>query len=175
MIRTLLLDVDGVIADFCGGVDLFAAQIGAPASEWLHWKLEDNFPEHKQAILEAVRAVGFAYRLPEVPLAVEAVRKLLAAGCVRVVFVTAPMSGSATWCSERVQWLEERFGPVEIVFASKKDLIKGDLFVDDNPDNVRSWWDANPTAKAYLVRRPYNKVWHSSAFCISGIEKVVVQ
>lgn len=171
---TVLLDVDGVISDFCAGVDAIASELQAPATGWTHWKLEDNFPDHKQAILDAVRAPGFALNLPEVPASIAAVRKLMARPELRVVFVTAPMSGSATWCSERVDWLESRLGPVEIVFASKKDLIKGDVFVDDNVDNVRSWWDQNTDGEAYLIQRPYNKVWHSSVFCIGGIEKVVV-
>lgn len=166
--KTWLLDVDGVIADFCGGVDAFVTKWGAEKREWRHWGIKNVYPVHADELISRVRDAGFAATLPEIPRAVESVRRLIATGA-RVVFVTSPMSDSPTWCFDRKTWLADRFGDVEIVFAKRKDLVRGDVFVDDTPEHVSAWWDRNPSARAFLVRQRYNAAWHPANFAVDDV------
>lgn len=165
-----LFDVDGVIADFSGAVDRVAESIGLERAKWDHPKISVNYPDHAQQLLAACRNVGFARGIPEYPGAIEALRDAMC--FARVVFVTTPMAGSATWAWDRTQWLRERLGDVEVVFAEKKDLVRGDLFVEDTPDNARTWWDCHPQAQTFLVRRPYNKAWHLANFAVDNLSDV---
>ena len=76
-----------------------------------------------------------------------------------VVWVTAPNHLCPTWDHERRQWLKRHFEspPKDVIFCDDKGLVKGDVFIDDKPENIRRWQSQNPEGKAYLFDAPNNK------------------
>jgi 5'(3')-deoxyribonucleotidase len=148
----LLLDVDGVIADFCRSVDDLLIRDGHRPAKWLSWELDANIPPCcTEYVLERLQSPGYALRIPEIPGAVDAVRRAIRNG-IPIAFVTTPMAGSRTWAGDREVWLRDRFGlKPAIIHTDHKDLIRGDLLVDDKIAHVEDF-----PGPALLVRRSYN-------------------
>lgn len=73
-----------------------------------------------------------------------------------VYCVTAPLNVSP-WMHHRLMWLEEHFGIVkdEVVQTDAKFLVSGDMFVDDNPENVKLWHYHWPQKTSVLIDSPY--------------------
>ena len=161
----VLLDVDGVVADFVGptlaevskitgrrytpddvtGWDLRAA-LGLEASEW-------------DRVTKRIRSLGFCLTQPTYPGACDAVRRLRERA--EVYFVTTPWRGAVTWAYDRDRWLEQKFGEVigrRVVHTGHKHLIRGDLLIDDKPENCERWAAANDWPScALLFTRPWNR------------------
>ncbi len=59
---------------------------------------------------------------------------------------------------EREQWLEANFGfhHKQIVHTSAKYLCKGDVLIDDKPDNLILWAAEHPDGLALLWNQSYN-------------------
>jgi 5'(3')-deoxyribonucleotidase len=162
MSLTILLDVDGVLADFSGATcallqDLYNIQ--ATVEQITQWDLLECFSlseTQKIEITRRWREPGFCERLPTLPGAQAAVAELHKLG--EVFAVTAPLSKAPMWCHEREQWLLGRFGiePDHVIHTSAKHLVRGDLFLDDKPESVRAWVNANPLSVAILWGASHN-------------------
>lgn len=168
---TVLLDCDGVLADFLGeflrslnqysGLNLthdMATSWHIGRSPEIARKLEDlnDGGWALDAAWAAVKQPGFCRRIRPLPGAREAVSLLSESADVYVV--TSPFSGNPTWTSERDMWLFEEMGipPARIVHTGAKHLVRGDVFVDDREDNVAAWEAAWPLAKTFLWKVPSN-------------------
>lgn len=105
---------------------------------------------------EVAKAVGFCGSFEPFPGAVEGVAALREVADVE--FLTSPMHGSPTWVHERDAWLERHFGAHhrDVLHVRKKHRVKGDVFVDDYPQNVESWQQHHPNGTALMWTRPYN-------------------
>jgi 5'(3')-deoxyribonucleotidase len=70
-----------------------------------------------------------------------------------VVAVTAPLAESDFWTFERARWLGRRgFRKEDIVFASDKSLVTGDVLIDDGQHNIDSF-----RGPGVLIARPWNR------------------
>jgi 5'(3')-deoxyribonucleotidase len=70
-----------------------------------------------------------------------------------VVAVTTRFKPSKTWAFERDAWLSELFGfntDDDIIYTGAKELVYGDVFVDDKPDNIIKWKKRHPNGLAIL-------------------------
>lgn len=58
-----------------------------------------------------------------------------------VLFVTQPMETSPTWVYDRKLWLIKLFGinNVRVINTYYKEYTHGDIFVDDKPSNIIKW------------------------------------
>jgi 5'(3')-deoxyribonucleotidase len=154
VMRVVLLDVDGVLADFVGGClrgDVGAEDIRA-------WDVLESLPaEYRDEVFESWHREGWCRGLGLYPGAREAVMGLR--DVARVLFVTSPMSGAPHWMWERDRWLREHLNATsdEIVFATAKHHVCGDVFVDDRVANVLDWHRHHPLGLAVLWRQPYNE------------------
>lgn len=140
--RPVLVDVDGVIADFCGKVseyieDRFDIEIDRS-------KIYSDVREEADGLWDDsceayIRSEGFAQTLDELPGGVEGVKKIMKER--DVVFVTSPYDSSPTWCFDRFAWLKERFDITrdDIIFARDKRFIDGITLIDDRFENVVDW------------------------------------
>ena len=86
----------------------------------------------------------------------------------QIIWLTAPWKQSQTWCYDRTIWIERHFGDISknVIYASHKEDVPGDILIDDNPENLRKWKTAHPDGEAILFRQPWN-VFESMSF-ISG-------
>jgi len=158
----LLLDVDGVLANFVAGAlkslkDLF--DIAGTHDDVVDWHFETcfNLDDAQLAkLMHAWKQPGWCAALPVYDGAREAVVALHQHAVVHPL--TAPFD-SQTWVMERDAWLLEHFGfpRKEIVQTEAKHLVKGDVFVDDKPEHVINWQRAHPSGVAVLWARPYNR------------------
>jgi 5'(3')-deoxyribonucleotidase len=180
MAKRILLDVDGVIADFTSAYLEIANKLAG--TDWKHddqtdWNL-GFLPGLAAVENEAWKAVGlpgFARRIKAYDGAIDGVRRLAELGDIYIVTSPVWMHGLAegetqeahelhgrTFCYDRVRWLEEHFGLARnhIIFAYDKHLVEGDVFIDDKPSNVENWLSSHggkSGTRAILWARKYNE------------------
>lgn len=158
----ILLDVDGVLADFHGGIlelirDLFGLNL--TIQDFKNWDYTSALESEqmKKELREHIKQAGFISGLKPYPEAQEAVGKLRALS--EVYCVTSPNHTVPTWIPERYEWLTHYFSisPQDVILTGKKHLIDGDVMIDDHPGNVASWNTKHPNGFGYLWDRPYTK------------------
>ena len=160
----VLLDCDDVVAQ-CTQRMLQDAQeiLKRPIheDELKTWGFPDNFEgeegaQVRQHVYAQMAKPGWCLSLEPFPEAVEGVKKLRQIS--NVFFVTSPFH-SPTWEYERRAWLLNHFGILSsyVIQVSAKFLVQGDVFVDDRPDNVRLWQDANPRGQGLLWEYAHNR------------------
>jgi 5'(3')-deoxyribonucleotidase len=143
--KTIILDVDGVVADFVGGLGI---------------KNQDDYeiawtPAHKTLL----RSPHFWESLDPIPGAVDVVYRLMDSG-YGIVFCSAPWDGCREWHAARGVWLRKHFGDrFEFIAARKqgKHLVRGDVFIDDHVGTVRHWQAKNPFGRGLIYSQPWNK------------------
>jgi 5'(3')-deoxyribonucleotidase len=151
-----LLDVDGVVADFVQlmvnavrNLKFRDIPINWRPTKWDVAKELGLTHKQEDEVYEVLRLPGSANMLLPFPGAVQGVKRL--ASLFDVAFVTTPVEGSATWCFDRMEWLESHFGPdlgSRWVFTDHKYLVYGDFLgdflVDDKPENCLEFREAWP-------------------------------
>lgn len=159
MKRRILLDVDGVLADFVGPVISWANGLrragdppytrqGITEFDLLKaWGIGHMWGELDRLVVRP----GFCDALDPVPGAREFLFDLQQVA--DVVIVTSPWKSSPTWCFERRNWLEKRLGYTgEVVFTKRKDLVRGDVLIDDAAEHT----DTFPGV-GLLLDQPWNQ------------------
>lgn len=177
--KRVLLDVDGVVADFRGAF-YRAANVLLPRKVFAvtppQWDISAELGlsnEEESRIYDWVRSPGYALRMEIYAGAVAGVATLRQ--IADVYFVTSPVRltkkdrdwynsrahiswPEITWMHDREEWLMRTFGVDEhhVVHTSSKELICGDFFVDDKPAHVDRWAAAQP-GLALIWDQPYNR------------------
>jgi len=167
----ILLDCDGVMGDLVTplleelnkryGTEFTKEQVDC-------WELSDCLHMSKSRIFEVLQMPRFAATIPVMSGAKEVIRHLRSKH--DVIVVTASVHTSETWCHDRIKWLYKHFGihSKDVVFTHRKDLIPGDIFVDDKVENVQGWQSVHSSGHALLMDQPYNQGWDSV-----GLHRVV--
>lgn len=157
----ILLDVDGVLADFvghyidtlewCGKVQVCREDI---VNEDIPGCLQLTTHQRQTAEM-LIASAGAAERIRALEGAATAVATLRGMG--RVVFVTTPWPGAATWVHDRLQWLGVRFGcrPEDYFPVADKSLVDGAVMIDDSLRNVAMWH--RPGRLTLLWDTPHNR------------------
>ncbi len=159
----VLLDVDGVLADFNGSCfhllnDHFDLDITHDdITEWGWTSGHPKIPAHALRHLTThwVHQEGFVWGMKPLPGAREAVKNLRE--IATVVCVTSPWRGAKLWTHERTEWLIHHFGFQEedIIPTSGKHHVGGDVLVDDRVSNVVKWLEHHP-GMGFVWAQPYN-------------------
>jgi 5'(3')-deoxyribonucleotidase len=159
---TILLDCDGVLADFATPALAIVERLGGP--KLLHDQLEAYdigtlLPnaEARAEFWRAVCAPGFCASLLPYVGALDAVTQLREIG--DVVCVTSPMLTGQTWAHERAEWLHDFFGfeRSHVISTAGKQWVAGGYFVDDSPDHVIRWRERNRTGEGIALDRPWTR------------------
>jgi 5'(3')-deoxyribonucleotidase len=160
----ILLDVDGVLADFPAAalrwlngravgpgtltIDqihehdiLKAFQLEHLQDDFDQWCIDTEVCRHlpvydgAQALVEGLRTIG------------------------EVVILTSPYAAVPHWQHARLAWLEEHFGIAkeDVVFAKRKEFVGGDMLLDDKLRNIEAWSAAWPWGAAVVFDRPWNQ------------------
>ena len=158
---SILLDCDGVLADFTAGMLVVVAEVTGkcftPADVTLFdfTKALDLTKDEAVAVKKAIGAKrGFAMALPAYPEARQGVRRLRELG--EVFCVTHPWESNPWWRTERDSWLALHFGIDVVHHDDDKTSYEADVFVDDKSSHVRDWLAAWPGRTAVLWRTPHN-------------------
>lgn len=153
----ILLDMDGVVCDF---LTPLLAQYNHLTGEQV--KVSDikghktvKYVKQRGVILKVVDTPGFIRNLLPIDGALEGIRTLHAAGH-DIVFVSnatnCPTSGH-----EKRLWLKYYLGDLwekpQLVLTYHKYLVKGDLLLDDNPENLER---LETGTRPLLFDQPYN-------------------
>lgn len=159
MKRDLLMDVDGVCAEFTPAL-ISAVGSDVRFEDMTRWDVFTYFtPEQRELAYDYLSDPVFWRNLPVMEGAQEGVAFLEVTH--NIIWVTSPWASCEEWESARRDWLNEHFGmdkkgqPYHP--TSDKARIEGDLIIDDKPDNVLSWSKAHPGKPAYLFDAPYNQ------------------
>lgn len=164
MTRTILLDVDGVLADFVGAYLALLQDVTgivATREQVNQWDIAAALGLTAAQSAEVKRAIGNAHllagRLAVYPGAIDGVRELEKLGDVYIV--TSPWNSNPTWTHDRERWLYTHFGikSSRVVHTSAKHLVRGDVFIDDKTTAVAKWREAHPTALPVLWLNAHNR------------------
>lgn len=147
---SVLLDVDGVLADFTSAaLELVFKETGRryEPNAVTTWEVFDSIPEPfaQARVYGLLKGRGGCLGIPIYEGAQDGVARLRELADVTIV--TSPFSGSETWMHEREKWLEQHFGidHHDIIHAKKKSRVHGDIFIDDKPEHIEGWlqyWSA---------------------------------
>jgi 5'(3')-deoxyribonucleotidase len=161
----VLVDVDGVLADFVSGyLDL----VGSLFDRWhtpaevTHFDIAASLGLDARQAAIVKRALGdaegLAARLQPYPGAVAGMAALRALADVYIV--TSPWNSNPTWTHDREAWLKRYFDipHTRVIHGSAKHLIHGDLFVDDKTDAVQAWQQAHPIGVGVQWQTPHNRL-----------------
>lgn len=156
------VDVDGVLADFVPMyLGLIQEHTGRTHSvydvtSFNFFECVASKDEDAHVWREMIdKRPGLLTGLAEVPGALAGVAELRERGSVAVL--TSPHIGPY-WMHERCQWLLARgFAKRDIVFASDKSHVRGDILIDDSAANCEAWAHANQGGVAILLDAPWNR------------------
>jgi len=153
-------DVDDVIADFTGwwlkkanhatGKDF---TIVNPEEYWVEKKYGLTAKEEDLVWRHVDESRSFD--IEPLPGAIYFAQELLKLD-IELFFLTSPMLTNKTWFEDRVMWFETYVGggtSRKLVFSKRKDIVSGDIIIDDKQEHVTSFLEANPTATGFLMIR----------------------
>lgn len=155
MKKTLLLDVDGVIADCSKAVHVFAETLFQRSLPdpglWVVWEHDEAMcltPEESRHFHLRAQSSHFPWSIGLYPGAAELIEQLKEK--FDVCFVTAPWRGNNHWVPAR----DELLRPFElpIIYTSEKHRIIGDILVDDKPATI----ERGGPWRGYLYSQPWN-------------------
>lgn len=158
----ILLDMDGVLADFDLGVMTewryrHPDEPLIPEHERQHFNIDDEHPRYAERIQDIYRASGFFSGLNPIPGSHQGVRDLQRLGH-EVFICTAPLFSSPTCMPEKYEWLHRHFDEAlarRIIITKDKTLVHGQLLIDDRPEVVGV--NQQPTWEHVLYDRAFNR------------------
>ncbi len=158
----ILLDMDGVLADFEGGFlkkwqEEYPGEFFVPLADRRQIDTSQDYPEDLRAKVRGIyTAQDFFLGLNPIKEAVDGVSQMIEAGHdVRVC--SAPLKEYRYCVSEKYQWIEKHFGfdfTKRIILTKDKTLVRGDYLIDDRPEIKGSY---APEWKQVLFNAPYNR------------------
>lgn len=168
---TVLLDCDGVLADFAGALLSWAGPAFSRSQLTETDLIQSLGLEHRQEEFDAVASEpGFCESLPILEGAQDFVESLRSFTS-EIIVVTSPYSAAKLWTFERLRWLEKHFAITkhDVIFAKRKELIRGDILIDDFPKNVKPF--AERGGHALLIDQPWNASFQTQASDFGRIER----
>jgi 5'(3')-deoxyribonucleotidase len=163
-VKRVLLDCDGVLADFVSAaLDIVWEEFGlrflpAEVTEFDIMKSLGFGPEDSARFKRLVGGEeGLASTLAVYPGAQEGVARLRE--IAEVYIVTSPFGSNPTWTHDREAWLKRHFGikSSHVVHARAKHLCVGDMLVDDKAEAVDRWRTAHPNGVPVLWSTLHNR------------------
>lgn len=109
-------------------------------------------------IYDYLYAEGFFLNVPAVGGALLRLEELHESGH-HVCIVSAPShpgnsaSDKITWVRKHMPWMNKR----DIFLCHNKYMVKGDVFIDDSPDNIQAYRAHWPEAKIMTIAYPFNQ------------------
>ena len=105
-----------------------------------------EFVKYPDVLLGLLTQPGFFRNMNPYSGAIEYTQRLMDEG-YDVVFVTTPPRTSEYAIKDKRLWIEEYFPKFDlnnIIFCDRKELVRGDILIDDSPHNISKWKKVNP-------------------------------
>ncbi len=166
--KRILIDQDGVLADFEQGVQLawlekFGVKLPPLPNGRKSFYLADDYPQFKDELRAIYASQGFFGHLPPITGAIEALKELLQAGHdVRIC--TAPINAYRHCVTEKFMWVEKHLGydwTHRIILTKDKTWVQGDILIDDKPEvagTLRPMWTHWHYDYSYNAHLPNRKI-----------------
>ena len=154
MQKRLILDCDGVCADWMGKVE---DTVGDCWDKSQH-NVFATMPEGQRAALrEAMRDPVWWASIRPYKDAMVGVDRAKSAGW-DILWATSPWESCFGWDSVRRAWLWRHFQatPSHIMCGVPKHWLSANVMVEDKPKNLADWKESNPDGVAVLIAQPYN-------------------
>lgn len=165
----ILLDMDGVMCDLSGHICKLLNRYhgeNLKPKDIKEWDISAACKNATQDdIYKFFNEPGFFRHLDPMPGAIDVVSDLFEDGH-EIIFVT---STGFTGHSCKLAWLERhlpkkmlknKFVFNHVVFTFRKDLVRGDILLDDKIKNLNAFKNASPDQIAVCFSHPYNKKWN---------------
>ena len=160
--KTILVDMDGVIADWGRAYGECLDRYGESAASIPRHENQITFNLHTDRTAEEIEIIkrvmvepGFYARLDPIPGAKTALKQMVKDGHdVRIV--TSPWVSNPTCASDKLNWIAHHYGShwaSRVVITTDKTLVRGDILIDDKPDVDG---DYSPTWEHVYFHQPYN-------------------
>lgn len=163
----ILVDMDGVVVDLMPAwvADLNRRSDYRPGeagfktpAEITRWAIHEFFPALGRAEVYApLSDYDFMRNLSPVADAPETLKALHEAGHEIVIVTSCKHAQRAKrdWLEEHLPWLDR---DKKLVITGGKELIPGDVFIDDHVDNLKAWMMAQDRY-ALCFAAPHNAGW----------------
>uniref|UniRef100_A0A7S2FHD2 Uncharacterized protein n=1 Tax=Alexandrium andersonii TaxID=327968 RepID=A0A7S2FHD2_9DINO len=173
--RVVLLDMDGVIADFELQFLRRWREVH-PDAEWIH--VEERRAHYvdmdPSGVYDTPRShaiittPGFYATMPPIPGVLDALKEIASEPGIEVRICTAPFGSGATaeQCEEeKRRWVTEYLGeewltPEKFICVKDKTGVPGDILVDDKPDPTSHWKQGKgqePSWRHVVFTAPFNR------------------
>uniref|UniRef100_A0A8C6YJZ8 5', 3'-nucleotidase, cytosolic n=1 Tax=Naja naja TaxID=35670 RepID=A0A8C6YJZ8_NAJNA len=163
----VLVDMDGVLSDFEGGLlrDFVASYPGEPHVEPARRKgfsAQDQYRRLREDLGDKIASVyespGFFLSLQPIPGAIEAMHEMIQMPNTEVFICTSPIRKYDYCVSEKYIWVAQHLGPkfVErLILTRDKTVVSADLLIDDK-DTIKGV-EPNPSWEHILFSCCHNK------------------
>lgn len=161
MKETLLVDMDGTIADYEQGFlerwrKLYPGEIWIPPEQRATFYLEEQYPARLSKQVRAIsRMEGFYRNLPTIPGGIDALVALSEIYDVRIC--TSPHTDYEHCVLEKYQWIDEHLGREwvrKIILTKDKTFVSGKYLIDDKPVITGL---QTPVWEQIIYDQPYNR------------------
>lgn len=142
MSKTALVDIDGVLADWMGGLRTKLHEIcqasnkGYPLDgDQKSWELLTGDPDADDLIATAQNHPELYISLPVIDGAKQGLETLERLG-YNVFICSTPAEDNPTCASQKLAWIKDNFGVrwvPKVILTSDKTLVRGDILIDDKP------------------------------------------
>lgn len=162
--KTVLVDMDGVLADFDGRVIELLRQdypeVPIPDSRTNFYIADDFATEHQAAVAEIQSREGFFAGMQPLPFVFNGLQRIINYGYEPRI-CTANLTANATCSAEKLEWLERHFGrrfgtlALDAIIDKDKHLHDGVALIDDKPDIPHATtapWTHVSFAQPYNIR-----------------------
>ncbi|XP_006903046.1 PREDICTED: 5'(3')-deoxyribonucleotidase, mitochondrial [Elephantulus edwardii] len=163
----VLVDMDGVLADFEGGFlrkyrerypDQPFIRLEDRRGFWLSEQYGLLRPELSEKAISIWESKNFFFELEPLPGAVEAIKQMANLENTDVFICTSPIRMFKFCPYEKYAWVEKHFGPdflEHVVLTRDKTVISADLLIDDRADITGA--EANPSWEHVLFTACHNQ------------------
>lgn len=159
----ILVDMDGVIADFDGEFlkrwrERYPGQYYVPFDQRTTFYVKDSYPEElKPLVAEIVLEPTFFRDMIPISGAKEALLEMDHMG-IEVFICSSPLSIYTNCVLEKYEWVEKILGEdwvKRIILTKDKTLVKADYLIDDKPEINGA--EDTPSWEHIIYDRPYNR------------------